>query len=444
MTFCWKKIVVFLFVTTLSYKAFAAGYLLEAESAAALGEALSGGSAIAADASTNFYNPAGLTRFRCPQFVGSGELFLLKAKFTGTTSSSYQGLFSVNRTITGSTEAPVNAPIPALYGVTPLVPGWLWIGFGVTSPVGITINYPAGSLTRFAVKNEEFQSANLNINLGFKLLQELSLGFGVNVVRVVARGVNSVLNPEDSSVGAEWVFDYDTSNYAFGVNVGALYEPTECTRIGLSYRARINIQTNGFGTLNTFGTFTPSPGAPLDTNFHLTFNAPPITILSIYQKVNPRWEVMGTVEIEQWTYLTDITAQNVPIPTLHPIDVTFPMSFSNTVTYTVGTRFKWDDKWKFKSGVAYVPSSVASKDRNLYIPATSSYIIAVGAHYQWNRNLGVDVAFAHPFFRAASMNHSHSISVDTPFGPVTNTTTEIGTSQFSGNVLGAQFTYDLV
>ncbi len=71
-----------------SSSTFAAFFQVAENSPAGLGNAFAGGAAIAEDASTVWYNPAGLTRLQDNQLVAGGHLILPSTKFTNQGSST--------------------------------------------------------------------------------------------------------------------------------------------------------------------------------------------------------------------------------------------------------------------------------------------------------------------------------------------------------------------
>src|SRR5258708_22430449 len=63
-------------LAAVSAPASAAFFQIAEQSASGIGNAFAGGAAIAEDASTVWYNPAGMTRFTGPQFVVGGSYIL--------------------------------------------------------------------------------------------------------------------------------------------------------------------------------------------------------------------------------------------------------------------------------------------------------------------------------------------------------------------------------
>ncbi len=71
----------------------AAGFALIEQSASQQGNAFAGGAAVANDASTIYFNPAGMTRLQT-QVVAGAHLIITSAKFDGTARDPAGGLAS--------------------------------------------------------------------------------------------------------------------------------------------------------------------------------------------------------------------------------------------------------------------------------------------------------------------------------------------------------------
>lgn len=420
--------------------AHAGGFLLNAESAATLGTALAGSAALAEDATTNYYNPAGLVHFNHQQIAGSANAIFLKQRFNGTTQASYD-IFSKTQTQAGSTSAFTRGAVPAFYYVTPLVRDYLWLGIGVTSPTSFYEKYPSDSVLRYAITNAKIQTVNLNINMAFKIYDQLSIGYGIDILRADSIAKNNILN---ISAGPDWNFSYNAGGNAYGANVGVLYQPFNNTRIGFSYRSQMRIEMDGTSALNTQGTFSSSSFSPLRVNnFNLNFKLPPVTYLSVYQIINPKWDVMGTISLEQWNVFKEVVMNNVPAPTVRPLELHIQENFHDILNLSIGTRYQLNPQWKLKTGFGYSPSAVTTDNRNVIIPATDFWFITIGAHYQATPCLGIDMAFAHPSFTPAKIKHQMTTSV-TSFVPVNYTASENGKIKLSSAIIGAQFEYDFI
>ena len=83
-----KKIFLSFVILSAPVAAQAAGFALIEQSASGMGNAFAGGGAVAEDASTIFFNPAGMTYIQGTQIVGAIHLIKPNAEFSGTISST--------------------------------------------------------------------------------------------------------------------------------------------------------------------------------------------------------------------------------------------------------------------------------------------------------------------------------------------------------------------
>lgn len=131
--------------------AYAAGFALNEMSAAAIGNAFAGAGATADDASTVYYNPAGLSRMKGRQFALTGSAIRPSIRFNnqGSTTASGAPLHGGNGGDAGSWAA-----IPGLYYATDLVPN-LRFGIGLQSAFGLKTEYQNGWAGRYQALNSE-------------------------------------------------------------------------------------------------------------------------------------------------------------------------------------------------------------------------------------------------------------------------------------------------
>ncbi len=438
---------VFAFVFCLgSHTSHAAGFLLEGESASYLGTALAGGAASVEDASTNWYNPAGFVLLKRPTVSLSGNGYFLHEEFTGTGKASYD-IATSSTPETGTTKAHIiKALIPGNYFVTPAVNDYLWFGLGVTAPAGVTDKFPNDSLLRYAITLETYHAINVNLNMAWKFTSKVSLGAGLNVMRGDGLEKQNILSAFDASPSKDWKFELNAHGYAFGANFGLLYQPFPTTRIGASYRTQMSMTLVGNSTTNTNGDIPDTTSNPLRTvNFSMDAKVlPPIFIFSVYQQITPCWDVMGTLEYEQWNVFDKVVLKNVPVPDNPPQEIIAIENFNNTLTYALGTSYLVTPKLKLRTGFAYVPSAASTQFRDILIPATSSKIFTIGGRFHFTRQLSGDMSFAHPIFDNAKINHSFKVTANAIFTPINYTTTETGTVKASGNIYGMQLNYDFI
>lgn len=140
-----KKLFIFsiflslMLVFSFSGKVNAAGFALIEQGVSGLGNAYAGGAAAAQDATTIFYNPAGLTRLNKPEFIAAGHVIIPNAKFTND-GSTYVVSSSYPLNGNNGGNAGVTVFVPNLYYSHP-VNEKFFFGLGINSPFGLQTEY---------------------------------------------------------------------------------------------------------------------------------------------------------------------------------------------------------------------------------------------------------------------------------------------------------------
>jgi long-chain fatty acid transport protein len=170
-----KKMMVTGFVAggmlAISGAASASGFALIEQSSSGLGNAYAGGSASAEDASTVYYNPAGMANIKGSQVLVAVHAIKPSAQFTDTGST-------LPVTDNGGNAGSL-AYVPSLYLLGDINEQWKY-GIGVSSPFGLKTEYtPTWTGRNLAIKSE-LQTLNVNPSVSYKMSDMVSLGFGLD------------------------------------------------------------------------------------------------------------------------------------------------------------------------------------------------------------------------------------------------------------------------
>ncbi|MGA7949465.1 MAG: outer membrane protein transport protein, partial [Thiobacillaceae bacterium] len=158
-----------LVVTGLPGLTIASGFALTEQSAGGLGNAFAGAAASAEDASTIFFNPAGMTRLPNRQVAGALHLILPSAKYSDGNPVTNDG-----------GDAGSLAAVPNFYYVMALSPTSRF-GLGLNAPFGLKTDYDFGWAGQFSALKSDLKTINLNPSLATKLTDQLSVGIGLNI-----------------------------------------------------------------------------------------------------------------------------------------------------------------------------------------------------------------------------------------------------------------------
>ena len=381
----------------------AAGFALIEQSASGMGNAFAGGSAAAEDASTIFFNPAGMTYINGTQAVGALHLINPNADFNDKGS-----VRAVPRPL--GNEGP-NAGdlafVPNLYLMTD-INSTIKLGLGINAPFGLKTEYDDKWIGRFQADKSEVKTININPSIAFKVNDQLSLGVGVSAMRAEAT-LSRALN-----VGAaERSVEIKGNDWGFGFNLGAIYQATPDTRIGMAYRSKINQTLEGKSKSN-FTLLNANPLRTLNVDVTADVTLPENFSVSAFSRVNDTWDVMGDVTWTRWSQFKElkIVRDNGTKSTL----ALTPENWENTLRYSIGANYHYSDAIKLRAGLAYDQEAVKDQYRTARIPGNDRKWLSLGAGWQVTPASKLDVGYAHLFISDAKIDDDQRVVPGSPLG----------------------------
>jgi long-chain fatty acid transport protein len=362
----------------------AAGFALIEQSGSGMGNAYAGGSAVAEDASTIFFNPAGMTYIQGTQAAGALHLINPNAEFNDKGSIKAQGVPPKGGEGPNAGDL---AFVPNFYFMTEINPS-IKAGVGLNAPFGLKTEYDDKWVGRFQADKSEVKTININPAVAFKVSDQLSLGIGVSAMwteATLTRQVNRVVAPETSVKikGDDW---------GFGFNLGAIYQVTADTRIGMAYRSKIDQHLEGRSS---------SPAvAALNTKVKADVTLPENFSVSAFSKLNDTWDLMGDVTWTRWSRFKEL---RIDFANATPDAVT-PENWDNTMRYSVGVNYHYSDAIKLRAGLAYDEEAIKDEFRTARIPGNDRKWLSLGAGWQVTPASKLDVGYSHLFISDASVN----------------------------------------
>lgn len=389
------------------------GFALMEQNASGLGNAFAGAAAAAEDASTVFWNPAGMARLRAgKQVVVTGHAVMPSTRFSN--GGSVPG---INRTDFGTEggNAGSTALVPNAYFAMNLNPRWSF-GLGVNVPFGLATEYDAGWVGRFQGIRSGIETLNINPSIAWKATDRLALGVGLSWQRGtidLLSGVNykglvtgSALNPAVAA-NAEGQNEVELEGDAWGYNFGLLFDVTPATRIGLAYRSAVEYDMTGTTRFSGVpAAFALSPALTAATaNGNVTFNVktPDSASVAIAHQLNPRWELLADM---MWTGWSNIQALPLVRDSGATLD-TLRFNFQDTLRYAVGANYRMSDTLMLKMGLAFDESPVPNaSDRSVRLPDNDRTWFSLGAKYRVSNAGTVDLGYSFITIKDAAIDNN--------------------------------------
>ena len=412
-----KKILLSCMIFTTPLAAQAAGFALIEQSGSGMGNAFAGGSAIAEDASTVYFNPAGMTYIEGTQLFGALHLIKPNAEFNNNGSLPGGG-----KLLGGSGgDAGDLAFVPNIYFKTDLNDS-IKLGIGINAPFGLKTEYDNGWIGRFQALKSEVKTVNINPAIAFKLNDQLSLGFGVSAMwaqATLTRALNLGAAESDVHIKGE--------DWGYGYNLGAIYQATPDTRFGLAYRSKVDQHLEGDAK---FGT----PLAANNTSIKANIALPETLSLSAFSRLNDTWDVMGDITWTHWNRFKQLTIFRSSGALLSNTNE----NWDNSMRYSIGVNYHYGDSIKLRGGLAYDEEAVNDDFRTARIPGNDKKWLSLGAGWKVTPSSNIDVGYSHLFISSAKIDDNQTAAIVGPPGNGRLT----GNYDSSVDILSMQYTHN--
>lgn len=412
----------------LSPTIYASGYRLEFQSASVAAD--QGDAAVIEDASTNWYNAAGLPLLPQQVIVSLFDVYH-RVEFNGTARAPNIAFSSLPAYVaSGTATSNTNILLPAIHYVLPIDHDWS-IGLSVLSAWDLKEDFDEDSLVRYNGTRIHTKSIDVSPSVGWRINDNWSFGLGPDFHYF------SILNDFAINTRAPGLIDslshFTGDEWTNGAHVGFLYQFNPCLRFGLNYRTRLIEHLSGHSNFDGKRAHLPPPANfNEDEKFKLRLVLPAVTTLSAYWGISPIWAVMASINFEQWSEDRAYYATNFALLT-RSTNLSYAHGFTNTWDFGLGTHYTWNDRWIFKGSIKYLQTPTHTLNRDMLFPDGSKLSLQVGAHYQYNSHVGMDGVYGHVFIKTEGI---HAVN------PVTDATLS-GHSRSHADFLGANFVWTI-
>ncbi|MGH8186646.1 MAG: OmpP1/FadL family transporter, partial [Steroidobacteraceae bacterium] len=302
------------------------------------------------------------------------------------------------------------------------------LAVGIDAPFGLKLEYDDGWIGRFQALLSEIETMNFNPSVAWRVNDRISLGAGVshqrldaeltnavNYSAVVAQGVQQLvllgqLPPAAApaviaaNAGLEGHAQVRGDDDAWGFNVGLLFDLSERTRVGLSYRSAIEYEVGGTVAFAPAQATNPvgvgiiaaasAPGAPLSNgNVSVDLELPDSAVLSLRHDFANKYALFADVGWTGWSSIQElrIVRDNGAV-----VSVT-PERWKDAWRYALGASYEMSDQLTLRAGVAYDETPVPDETRTPRLPDADRTWVAIGARWQPSQAMTLDFGYAHLF-----------------------------------------------
>lgn len=312
---------------------------------AAMGNAVT---AQAYDASTLFYNPAGLGFLEGTQFYGGATIIAPSAKFVGAQPFMDETVHDAKEQI---------FPPVGLY-VTHKFNEQFGIGLSVTNPFGLGLAWEEDFPGRAISKDATLHTFYITPIVAYQAMPELSIAAGLDVVLSSINLKRNVLIfntegvPSTGTEVAEAELD-GSANTALGFTAGIMYRK-EKLGLGFMYRHSIKLEADdGTATFTILDGLDPktaalAQGALQDQTVAAELNIPNYFVAGIYYKFTEKFGIEFDYSWYGWSVFDkiDLVFKDLGVQTLHE-------NYFDEYQLRLGAHYDINENFSVRGGFIY-------------------------------------------------------------------------------------------
>lgn len=362
-----------------STSAHAAGFYIQEQSVSAGGAAYAGAASNINDASTIFFNPAGMTKLDAAQLNLGVQLLVPDGKLDNE-GSNFPNLGGAAISGDNGDNPYSPTPVPSLYLSTPVTAiDGLSVGIGITAPFGLANKYDSDYFARFDSLKTDLLTTDIQPSVAYEINDRISIGAGLNFQRADAELTAAV-----TDVTSEGVSKLKGNDWGYGYTLGAQIELLPTTTLGLNYRSSVHYDLDG--RVEVEGLTGAGAGLNGITSAKVSLVTPDIASVGLSHDLTDKWTIMGQANWMGWNNFSDITAISDGGATLTSVE----QDYQNVWAFAVGAEYTYSPEWTFRGGVQYDNTPTVDEFRTTRTPDGDRTWFSAGATYKINDRLSVD------------------------------------------------------
>ncbi|WP_456296947.1 outer membrane protein transport protein [Vibrio sp. AK197] len=389
----FKKTLLAATIALSTQQAMAAGFQLNAQSATGLGRAFAGDAVIADNASVMARNPAAMALFDKMSLSLGFESITTMIEVKDATYNGVPGVVGDTDDVGGTSIA------PNIHLIVPVNDKFAW-GVNAYTNFGTKTEFSSSYVASEYGGTTDVKSFNLGLAGSYRANEHLSVGLGLDAIygqgtfqRYASSTLSTAINTNYfggapvTSQGTPLVDVDGADGWAFGFNVGAVYEFDENNRFGLAYR------------------YSPEFTAKDDEGQEITLPLPDIAEFSGYHKIdNTQFAVHYSIQWIGWGDFDNIEIDNLDA-TKSPI-ATQLAALQGSSKYT--KAYEWQDGWHYSIGGTYYLNSdwtlragymydTSAQDnvRSISVPDSDRQWLSAGFTYNVDSASNIDFGFTY-------------------------------------------------
>lgn len=316
--------------------------------------------------------------------VQSGTLIMPDVRFKGTG----------NPFGTESGDAIIDTMVGTTFAFWDYSPD-LKFGIGVEVPFGLRTGYANGWKGGTYALGSALANVVVNPSVAYRISPNFSIGAGLDISYIQATLGRQTAWAGPVPTGRAEIQGED---YSLGYNLGALWEISKATRIGLTYRSAVyNVLDGNMKLYDAAGNMLMRIPAKAK------FATPAYATLGIVHDVDAQWTVKAGLEWTQWSSFKDLAVTSKATGAILSYTAE---NWRDSWYASVGADYRFAPGHTLHFGAAYDMTPVRDQFRTARMPDANRYWVSSGYSYEFNKDIRLDLSYAHLFADKAPINET--------------------------------------
>jgi long-chain fatty acid transport protein len=364
-----QKLLYLLFATACLYPqaGLAGGLWINEFGAPAMARAAAGAQTGSDDASAGLYNPAGMSYASGTQWMASGGLIAPKVEFDVDRGSILNG-----------TEDSGNAgsvvPSGSAFYTREIDDEWHF-GTNFYALTGNALDYDSDWAGRYQATEVSLFVLAVQPGVSYQVNDRVSVGASLLLAYTELELKVAVPNPTTPLLGPDGRAKIDGDDFNIGYALGAVFELSDSTRLGMVYQSEIDADYEGDGELDPAG---------IDVGIETELPLAAIFRLGLSHEFDDQLTGHMTLGWDDWSTLDSVNLST------QSNSAVLKRNWDDTYHFAIGASYRIDDSWQWQAGIAYDTSPVDADDRTADLPVDRQVRYAFGVTH--TRPDGVEIS----------------------------------------------------
>ncbi|THK34346.1 transporter [Ensifer sp. MPMI2T] len=367
----------------------AGGFAVREQSAYGQGSSFAGIAAPGDSISSMFWNPAAVTTVTGVTVEGNVTAVFPRSELDVDPSRSTLAVLGI--TGDGGNVGEIGI-VPGTYFAMP-VSDQLYFGVSVTAPYGLSTTSDIPWVGMFSHLEADVLSINVSPVVGVKLNDMISVAAGLQVQYLDVE-IESALAPTGSPPRQRIQGD----DYGVGFVAGVTLTPFDGTTLGIGYRSMVKHTLDGSQSFDipVAGGLIPAGRYPITADITL----PETVTVGLRQRITESFALTAGIEWANWSRI-----QTVPFEG-SPAGSDLALNYDDGWFFAIGGEYQYNPNLTLRAGLGYEIAPTTDEDRSMRLPDADRIWASIGASYNWNERLSLDIGYSHLFVDDAPVDET--------------------------------------